>query len=224
MWTTLWGMISIVLVLLIVAVLGLIFAARKEKPADETFMTYYEDGLFDLFFGLGLILYGIVIEVLPSLVGITFVLLYPILLALKQAITKPRVRPEEVTPATVRSRNMAMFAVLGLVFLLGLVFFELSFWDRPPWLIDWLRQNTPMTITALAALVFVIWGYKSGVTRLYAYAALFVITYLVSQWITLTLPIYLIVLGSGITLTGLWVTAQFVRSHPKRNEAMFMRH
>lgn len=65
-------------------------------------------------------------------------ILYPLLLALKQAITAPRLRPGELPPAQMTQRHTLVFVVLGLFFLGGLLLFVLSTGGSPTWLRGWI--------------------------------------------------------------------------------------
>ncbi len=211
-----WLIFSIAILLVLLALLAVFFTWRKETlTTDERYMMYYEDGLFDLFFGLMLIFFGLMVDGYPSFTAIAFVLLYPFLLTAKESITKPRLRPEELSPETAKARRLKMFIVLGLTLLLGILVFELTFWNSPPWLTAWLDQYLMLVVMLVVAAFFASWGYQSGAKRLYAYGALFLLAYLSSLWLNLAFPIYVLVVGVVMTLVGLAMTAQFIQDHPK---------
>lgn len=213
-----WILFAISILLVLLAGLAVIFTWRKEQlTTDESHMMYYEDGLLEVFFGLMLIFFGATVDTYSAFTGIAFALLYPFLLAAKQSITKPRLRPEELSAATAKTRRLSMFMVLGLALLFGVLFFQLTYWTNPGWLVAWLDQYLMLVVTLVIAVFFASWGYQSGIGRLHAYSALFLLAYGASVWLNLAFPIYVLAIGVVITLIGLTVMAQFIQEHPKIN-------
>lgn len=210
-----WAFMSIFIFVTLLALLLLAFLRKGNVATDRLHMVYYEDGLWDLYLGAILLLLGVAEWVETPLIGIIPAILYPLLLALKQAITAPRLRPGDLPPAQVTQRRTLVFVVLGLFFLGGLLLFALSTGGPPTWLRGWLDRYLPLALWLLVIALLGFWGYRSSERRLVGYAALFLAALLVSFWVDLPLYLYALVLGALIGVTGLTVTVRFVHEHPK---------
>lgn len=211
-----WLSISIFIALAILAVLAYLYTAQKDKPiaADERYMMVYEDGLLELFAGLFLLLAGVTLDVNPGWIGIFIPLLYALLLSAKTAITKPRLDPVALPAAVAKRRQLKMILLLGLVLLVGMGSFLLFAVDTAlvrEWLTHLLAPTVVLVLTPLLAL----WAYRTGVRRLFLYAALVLAVYVSSFWLSVTFPIYLLAVGIGMILVGMRETIHFVQEHPK---------
>lgn len=211
-----WLSMAIAVALVVLAVAGYLFVSQKEKPVDDDnlYMMVFEDGLFELFFGLLLIAAGILLDYYAGMVGILFALLYPFLISAKALITKPRLDPAELPSDVAKRRQLSMFAVLGLLLLLGILAFLLLELNLPT-VRGWLDQYLMMTVSILLAGLLALGAYRSGLQRLYLYAAFVLAAYLSSFWLELAFPIYLIAIGIGVMLVGLTITVRFIHDHPK---------
>jgi hypothetical protein len=211
-----WLSIAILVALVVLAVLGYLYTAQKDKPIadDMRYMMVYEDGLLDLSAGLFLLSAGIMLDANSGLIGIFIPLLYVLLLLAKRASTEPRLDPAALPADVTKRRQLKMFMLLGVTLLVGMVAFLLFVVDIAA-VRGWLDQYlTPTIVIAITALL-TIWAYRTGVWRLSLYAAFVLAIYLSSFWLPVTLPIYLIALGIGVMLVGIGVTVRFVQEHPK---------
>lgn len=206
---------SIFIFVILLALLLLAFLLKGNVTTDRLYMVYYEDGLWDLYLASILLLLGIAAWVETSLIGIIPAILYPLLLATKQAITAPRLRPEELPPPQANQRRTLLFMVLGLLFLCGLLVFALTGGGPATWLRGWIDQYLPLAVWLLVSALFAFWGYQSGERRLIGYAALCLAALLVNFWVDLPIYVYALVLGALIGAVGLTVTVRFVQEHPK---------
>ncbi|MEZ4862931.1 MAG: hypothetical protein R3C14_16555 [Caldilineaceae bacterium] len=210
-----WPIIAIAILVILLAFFALTFLAKGQQFGDRLYMVYYEDGLWDLYLGAILLLLGVAEWFETSLIGIIPAILYPILLAAKQAITAPRLRPEELPAAQGARRRLMSLLVLGLALLFGLLVFALliggPFAGLRPWLDRYLLTVLWLAVIAL----FVIWGYFSGAMRLFGYAALFLVALAAGFWLDWPLYSYALGLGAIISVTGVVLTVRFVHAHPK---------
>jgi hypothetical protein len=185
--------------------------------ARNPYLVYHEDGLLDICLGLALLMFGVVLVAnYPAFSGLILALLYPMLMAAKQDITAPRIRPADLPPAQVAGRMKAMSITLGVSLVIGVLLFALSMGNLPLWLGSWLDRYLMTAILVAVAGLFVMWGLQSGAKRLFIYAGLILVACVSSFWLDITFPQYAIALGVIISLIGLVVTARFMRDHPKR--------
>ena len=210
-----WPIIAILILVVLLVLLALAFLFRDNQSSARLSLIYHEDGLWDLYLGSILLLLGIAEWLELSVVGFVPVLLYPLLLAAKQAITAPRLRPVDLPPARSTQRRTIPWIALGLVFLLGLVVFVLPANDLPLWLKSALDRYLMTVLWLLVIGVLAVQGYCSGVPRLIGYAVLFLAALLVSFWVDLPIYLYAFVLGAIICASGLAVMVHFVHDHPK---------
>lgn len=211
-----WLSIAIAVALVTLAVAGYLFVSQKEKPVDDEnlYMMVFEDGLFEVFFGLLLIAAGILLDEYAGMVGILFALLYPFLISAKALITKPRLDPAELPSGVAKRRQLSMFVVLGLILMVGILAFVLVEVNLPA-LRGWLDQYFMVTLSIVLAGLLALGAYRSGVQRLYLYAAFVLFAYLSTFWLDLAFPVYLIAVGIGVMIVGLAITVRFIHDHPK---------
>ena len=211
-----WFPMVIAIALVTLAVAGYLYVSQKDKPIDDNsrYMMVYEDGLFDLFFGLMLVAGGILLDVYAGMIGILFAVLYPFLLSAKAYITKPRLDPAELPLDVAKRRQLSMFLVLGLTLLVGVLVFLVSA-ANIAWVRGWLDQYFMPTLVFIAAGALALWAYRTDVQRLYLYAAFVLAAYVASFWLMLAFPIYVVAIGIGVTLVGLFTMARFIQAHPK---------
>ena len=218
-----WIISSIVILGLILALLGVFIFARKTgrtQPPEENYLTYYEDGLIEVSVGLGLIAAGLAMWFdFGGFIGVMFALIYPVLLVAKQSITAPRISAADLPSTTMDHRRSVIVGILTLTLILGVLVFlfmavgetgSQSFGVRV-WLQKYLLDL--LLLIGIGSLAFA--GYKSEVKRLFGYAGLLVLIRVAGIWLNFQFPIYVMVVGLVVLLTGLYVLARFLESHPK---------
>jgi len=216
-------MFPIIAVLIFMILLGVLIVtykfSQKQPASDSLVMVYHEDGLQDVFLGMVLLVGGVaLIADYMAFVGLIFVVLYPILLAAKQRITAARLRPDDLSPGLMARRRAGMSIVISVALILGLLLFALfalRTGDQPRWLDHWLDLYLLDTLLLVLIGLLLLWGFRSGVKRLFIYAGLFFVARVSSFWLDIDFPYYILGLGAIILFIGLSVTAQFIRDHPK---------
>jgi hypothetical protein len=190
------------------------------ERARNPYMVYYEDGLLDVYLGLALLMFGVVLLTdYPAFAGLAFAILYPILMAAKQDIAAPRIRPGALSPAQVASRMRSTTLTLGVALAMGVLLFALRAQILPARIDNGIGSYLPTVILVVIAGLLVAWGLQTGTIRLFFYAGLILIARLASYWLDIELPHYAIALGVSLTLIGLAVTIRFIRDHPKDKQA-----
>lgn len=184
---------------------------------------YFDDGLFEIVLGAGLLLAAICIMTVPEafwLVAIIPPLVISLMRSLKKAITAPRLRSDEVPPDAEQrmqtARRVAM-GVTALLLLLGLLaFVAVSTNLLPPASVSWPWIAGGILSILLAMLGYL--GWASRTWRFGVYVALTFIVMLVSFWLQLGIAAPLLLMGTVITIWGAILLMQFLRDHPRRQQ------
>ena len=191
---------------------------------DQTklgYAEYHKDGLVDILLGLSAMLSGVIIFTdLVFMIGILPATLIPTWMAARK-VTLKRLGVEELPVGQhKRSRLMILvglfIGVLSFTALVGL-YVALTFENLPAEVISWIGSNIIYVLGALIVGLLVISGMLSGIKRLYGYAALLVLSFLVGRLVGVGLPIILIVYGLIVSALGLWTFVRFTREYPKRS-------
>jgi hypothetical protein len=190
----------------------------------KAWMSFFEDGLLDVFMGLNLLAVGIP-GLLPSFFASELrqnaayvALMVPALFVYwlgKRFITMPRIGRARFGP-TRKSKQRKTAVLYSISVLAGLiVFLVFQMWTTGP------SQGTPWSAPAVIALGIGAWmllilglaSYFMDFTRGYVVAALYALAF--SGTILLHNPIMLITAGAVATLMGLIVFVRFLRRYRK---------
>jgi len=185
-----------------------------ERKANQ----YHGDGLIDIAIGLGILIFAIA-EILDQIAftGVWVVLWVPIMMSAKKSITVPRMHYTDFGPAPNARRKVKLVivtvaGVVALLFTLGLVVFTRS--ETIPTLTTWVKEYGLIVIGVLLAGLFGLIAWATGARRVYAYAALAGIAFASGYWFDFEFPLYLMVLGAVILLSGIVVLLRFKRKYP----------
>ena len=180
-----------------------------QKIKHKVYMTYFQDGLWDIFLGLFLLGWGFTVWFdLPWLPGAIFVAFFWSALGLKQKLTYPRIG--YARPAEHRSRTLKI-AVAGVVVLLAVVVI-LPVISRGD--LQFVHNYFELLFNTILAIAFALIGYWWRVNRWYAYAALVFIFATFNQWLGLSFQMSFIVPGAIALLYGVIILAGFLRKYP----------
>jgi hypothetical protein len=182
-----------------------------KKIERKAWMSYFEDGLWDIFLGIFIVGWGLMMLTnMAWLAGAWFVVFYTTILGLKKRITYPRMG--YVKFGQKQTRLTAKFMLLGVILmLLGvLVFWLFNTGSRPQWLSEYFLLLFGGMIAVVVSLI----GYWIGVIRLYLYAALIFVTSALNQWGNIPTKFGLIVSGSIIVVSGLVILIRFLCKYP----------
>jgi hypothetical protein len=188
------------------------------KEIERKANLYHGDGLIDIAIGLGILILAIAMILdQTAFTGAWIVLLLPALRSVKKSLTVPRLRYTDFRPAPnaqwkVKLIIVTVAGVVALLFTLGLVVFTRN--ETVPALTAWIREYGLVVVGVLLAGLLSLIAWATGAKRVYAYAAMAVITFASSYWFNLEFPLYLTVLGAIILLSGMVVLARFLRKYP----------
>ena len=180
----------------------------------RVYMSYFQDGLWDILLGLALMSWGLVFLFnLGWLPGGLIIVMYSMVFALKRQFTYPRIGYARTTEA--QKITMRMGIAGGVLALLGVaVLLLFAVGSRP----DWLGEYFIFLFGCLLALVVSIIAYWWKVNRWYGYAMLVVAGVAFHQWLDTPLPLSIVVPGGIVLLSGTAILIRFLRENPRQVE------
>jgi hypothetical protein len=182
----------------------------------KVYMSFFQDGLWDIFLGLFILGWGLAILTdLAYLPGVTFIGLYFAIWGVKKRLTYPRIGYARFSE-TSRRRITAKFVILGVaVMLVGVIMAVLwGIGTRPQWLADYF----PLIFNGILAAIVCFIAYWARVNRFYLYAVLIFLGAVFHLWLGVRWEFGFIGAGGIIVLIGLGILIIFVRRYPKMVE------
>jgi hypothetical protein len=182
----------------------------------KVYMTFFQDGLWDIFLGLFILGWGLAILTdLAYLPGVAFIGLYFAIWGVKKRLTYPRIGYARFSE-TSRRRITAKFVILGVaVMLVGVIMAVLwGIGTRPQWLADYF----PLIFNGILAAIVCFVAYWARVKRFYGYAVLIFLGAVFHLWLGTEWEFGFIGAGGIILLIGLGVLIIFLRKYPKMAE------
>ena len=180
-----------------------------KKIQHKVYMSYFQDGLWDVVLGLFLLSWGFTVFLgLGWLPGVSFVVFYTVALALKRKVTYPRIgysRPAE------QRRQISRFLIAGAaIFLLGIMVFLIIIANGMP---QFFRDYFELLFTTMLAIIIGLIGYWWGIIRWYGYAGLVFICAICNQWLGLSFELSFIIPGGLVLLYGIFIFIGFIRNY-----------
>ena len=187
-----------------------------KQLARKAYLSYHQDGLIDLLIGWMAFAFGMNMASDNSVW--TIVSWMPILfyVPLKERITVPRFGYVDFETGRGNFKRMVMaFLFIGLStsLLMGILVFFL-FQSDDIQISIWLREYFMLFFGTFLAVGFGIFGFISGIRRLYAYALLSLVLLGSAQFLTIQDFIPVVVLGGSIFASGLVLLFRFLRKYP----------
>lgn len=187
----------------------------------KLYLSYHQDGILDLVIGLSILGFGINMSTESSayivLSWIGLILYTP----LKSAITIPRMGYVQFDEARTRKTHLVIMLGIGAAtfsLFLGLFVFTRSGSFSADFE-SWFSQYYMLVLGAFPAIVLAGAALWMGVNRLLVHALLIVLIIFAGIQLGIPEPYYVMVLGSIILLTGLWLLFRFLRKYPKANKS-----
>jgi predicted membrane protein len=179
----------------------------------KVYMTFFEDGVWDIFLGLFILGWGLSILTNGSyLPGIVFVCLYFTIFGIKKWLTYPRIGYVRFDSTSQRKIKTGVVILLTMLLLLGVltgVLFGIG--TRPHWLVDYF----PLIFNGMLAVVVCLAAYWAGVNHFYLYAILIFLGAPLHVWLGIPWEFGFIGAGGIITLIGLGFLIRFLRKYPR---------
>jgi len=182
---------------------------ETRKIKRKVYMTFFQDGLWDIFLGLFLLAWGLTVWFdLPWLPGGIFVGFFWMVFGLKKMITYPRIGHANTTEQ--RSRTLTI-AIAGVVVLVAVVFL-LPVVAKGE--VQFLRNYFEFLFGSMIAIAVALIGYWWRIYRWYLYAGMIFLFFVFNQWSELSFNLSFIMSGWLITLCGLNILYRFLRRYP----------
>jgi hypothetical protein len=179
----------------------------------KVYMTFFEDGVWDIFLGFFVLGWGLSILTDGSyLPGVVFVCLYFTVWGIKKWLTYPRigyVRFSSTSRRRIKARFVILLTVVLLLGLLAGVLFGIG--SRPQWLVDYF----PLIFNGMLAVIVCFAAYWARVNRFYLHATLIFLGGVLHKWPGIPWEFGFIGAGGIIILIGLGFLIRFLRKYPK---------
>jgi len=186
-----------------------------KKIKRKVYMSFFQDGLWDIFLGLFLLGWGVTVWFdLPWLPGAIFVGFFWLILGLKKKITYPRIG--HATPTEQRNRTLKI-AIAGVVVLVAVIFL-LPVVARDE--VQFLHNYFEFLFGSMIAIALALIGYWWRIYRWYLYAGMVFLFFVFNQWSELSFSLSFIMPGGLITICGLNILYRFLRKYPKISEGV----
>lgn len=188
---------------------------------QRAFLTYHQDGLFDIAIGLGIAWFGAAMAYnLFYLAGMMPVAIMFLYLAVKRKITYPRIGAVEFSRQRRETTQLLIFLmVLGFAFslLVGWIFLMIQSGSLPPFLevaLESLAIYYRIVLGVIGAAFAAFFAHLTGLTRFYRYASLILAVFLAAHFLDISLPFVLNFAGLVITASGAFLFARFLQENP----------
>lgn len=184
----------------------------------KAYTSYHEDGIIDLFIGLGILTMSLYVYAEMIYLMGAFVAVYiPIYMSMKKKITFPRLGQVTFSKSrTGRTQNSFRFLIaVNVIGVLAGFYFWWSFsGGSPPSWFPMFVEYFPIVIGAIGAGAFAIIAYITDITRFNKYAAVTLVTLGSAYFIPIPFLFHVAALGSLIAIAGYLQLASFKRKYP----------
>ena len=188
---------------------------RLDEPVQHPEKLYVDDGLLDIllgatFVGAALAMWYDVVW-LFSILPVTAFFLWQ---GIKERVTAPRLRDEEIRRVTAteararQSRLMVLSLLLGML-VFGLMAFFIFEVDTP-----WMENLWPFIMMGIGLVVIALPAYAFGTRRFYGYAGAALALWLLGDWLAVPLPLAVALPGLLMLAGGVYYLSRFLGSHP----------
>lgn len=182
---------------------------NPDKIKRKVYMSFFQDGLWDIFLGIFLLGWGFTVWFdLPLLPTAVFVVFFWLVLGLKKIITYPRVG--HATPTGQRNRTLKI-AIAGVVVLVVLIVLIPTVNSGA---VQVLRNYFEFLFGSMITIAVVLVGFWWNIYRWYLYAGMVFLFFVFNQWSELSFFLSFIMPGGIITLFGVAVLSRFLRKYP----------
>lgn len=182
--------------------------ADIDKIRTKVHLTFFQDGLWDMFLGIFLLAWGLTVWFdLPLLPSAVFVLFFWLILGLKQTVTYPRTGYAK--PAELRSRSVKT-AIIGVIVLAAiLILMPVVIQEN----MQFLRDNLEFMLNSGLAVAAAVVGYWWSIKRWYVYSVLIMLFLALYLLIGFSYQVSFLIPGSIILLTGFAILVGFLRQY-----------
>ena len=191
----------------------------------KAYMSYHQDGLLDIFAGLYILAFGLGIYatiiwdysfglIMP---GALIAIIIPIWIAAKRKITIPRIG---YVNFGMRGSNKLTAVFIGML-VLGLgAFFAVTLVGQggSTQLRDLIFENGILLIGLSTLVVCGIFGYSTGLKRLYVYGVIAALALTIGHFTGIFFAYLVVALAIAVITTGVAVLLNFVKKYPLKGD------
>jgi MFS family permease len=192
-------------------------SALTSNNIDNRISADPNDGLVDLFIGLGILIAGLfLLTEMVWLVAIFIPTFLPSFQAARKRFLEPRIARSGVKAQQhIHDQKIFLYTVLlvGMLFLGGIGLFFISDLLSSPFS-NWLRQYILLVIGLIFGSVWGFAGIMFKINRFYLYAVLTFSTLAAVQFLNVPFWLSLLFLGGMVTFVGLTILIRFVQHNP----------
>ena len=190
----------------------------------KIYLSYHQDGLVDVFLGIGLIVIGIILhpilgEHVPTVAMVMMMLFVFVYAALKRAITIPRIGYVEFLPKRKTRFALLIFTIVLITNIPLIIILLLTAGQQiSPAVFDFVTNFLLIILGVYGAGLFILIGFLSEIRRFFGYGLTTLILFIFSHFLFLHFSLPVIGVGIIITIAGIIQLAWFLRKYPKSNK------
>ena len=193
----------------------------------KIYLSYHQDGLVDIFLGIGLIVIGIIFhpilgEHVPTVAMVMIMMFVFVYAALKRAITIPRMGYVEFAPKR-RTRFALLILLIVLITNVPLLLIVLLTAGHliSPVVFDFVTSYLLVIFGLVGAGLFALIGILSEIRRFFGYAIVTLILFIISHFLFFHFALPMIGVGVIITIVGFFQLGWFLRKYPRNSKGDF---
>jgi hypothetical protein len=177
----------------------------------KVYMSYFQDGLWDIFLGLFLLAWGFgIFTDTAAFIGIWFVASFWSTLGIKKWITRPRVGHAKIAQ---ERRTAIRLVIIGSVTLLAII--VILYWTYEGSMWQWTREHSMLLLGVIIALPIGAVAYWWSVNRWYAYTVFVVVGAILHTWLSAPLYLTYVIPGGFVLVCGLVILYHFLSKYPR---------
>ena len=194
--------------------------ATSERDLNQKYFFYHQDGLLDIFIGLGILMAGLSLWAgMFWMAGAWVAIFLPMWIAARKSITYRRAVEELPLPEEHNRYPVVVAVLIGLVLMGVLVGVVFSFGAANlPSLRTWLSSYIHLVIGLGIALFLIVTAAVMRIPRFTIHAGLVVAVFAAGQWLGWVFWVSMSVSGGLVTLLGAAVLIRFFSRHPLISE------
>lgn len=196
-----------------------------KKIERKVYLTYHQDGIWDIFIGMAFLSVGILVAVnLTSFVGIYPAVIAGMILFLikaKKSFTQSRLGHIEPSDKwrIKEKKNLMILQIVGFLSVVAGIINFVAFSGRADWQIS-IRDLGLIPFGVVCSTIIFIVGSLLGMKRFLFYAVLILGFFIVGHYADTPFYAYFILLGLIITICGIIVLVRFIRRYPRPERAV----
>jgi hypothetical protein len=190
----------------------------------KIYLSYHQDGLVDIFLGIGLIVIGIIFhpilgEHVPTVAMVMIMLFVFVYASLKRAITIPRMGYVEFLPERKTRFALLIFTIVLITNIpLVIVVLLTAGQQISPAVFDFVTNYLLIIFGIYGAGIFILIGFLSEIRRFFGYGVTTLIVFIISHFLFLHFSLPVIGVGVVITIAGFFQLVWFLRKYPKSDK------